>query len=178
MEKTNKAIVVPLNANWSDIGSWDALMNSKSKDKNGNVLEGDIITDNVKNTYAYSSDRLVSVIGLSDSIIIDTKDALLVSHKNESQNIKNIVSNLKGLNRSETEHHRKVYRPWGYYDLIDIGNGFQAKRISMKPGAKLSLQKHLHRAEHWVVVQGCAIITCGKKTFKLERNQSTYIPKP
>jgi len=177
MEKTNKAIVVPLNANWSDIGSWDALMNSKSKDKNGNVLEGDIITDNVKNTYAYSSDRLVSVIGLSDSIIIDTKDALLVSHKNESQNIKNIVSNLKGLNRSETEHHRKVYRPWGYYDLIDIGNGFQAKRISMKPRAKLSLQKHLHRAEHWVVVQGCAIITCGKKTFKLERNQSTYIPK-
>jgi mannose-1-phosphate guanylyltransferase len=100
-----------------------------------------------------------------------------VSHKNESQNIKNIVNNLKSLNRSETEHHRKVYRPWGYYDLIDIGNGFQAKRISMKPGAKLSLQKHLHRAEHWVVVQGSAIITCGKKTFKLTQNQSTYIPK-
>ena len=177
MEKTNEAIVVPLKVNWSDIGSWDALMNSKSKDKNGNVLDGDIITDNVKNTYAYSSERLVSVIGLSDLIIIDTKDALLVSHKNESQNIKNIVNNLKSLNRSETEHHRKVYRPWGYYDLIDIGNGFQAKRISMKPGAKLSLQKHLHRAEHWVVVQGSAIITCGKKTFKLTQNQSTYIPK-
>jgi mannose-1-phosphate guanylyltransferase len=177
MEKTKDALVLPLKANWSDIGSWEGLMEAKSKDSNGNVLEGDIITDNVKNTYAYTSSRLVSIIGVSNLIIIDTKDALLISYKNNSQNIKSIVSKLKEDDRSETKHHRKVYRPWGYYDSIDTGNGFQAKRISVKPGAKLSLQKHLHRAEHWVVVSGVAMITCGEKRFQLEKNQSTYIPK-
>mgnify|MGYP006096927665 CR=1 FL=1 len=177
MEKTKDALVLPLNANWSDIGSWDALMNAKRKDLNGNVLEGDVITDKVKNTFAYSTSRLVSIIGVSDLIIVDTKDALLVTNKDNSQNIKNIVNILKKDSRPETDHHRKVYRPWGYYDSIDVGNGFQAKRISVKPGAKISLQKHRHRAEHWVVVSGVAIITCGEKTFKLEKNQSTYIPK-
>ena len=177
MEKTKDSLVIPLDANWSDIGSWDSLMKSKSKDQNGNVLEGDVITENVKDTYAFSTSRLVSIVGVSDLIIVDTKDALLVTNKNDSQNIKNIVNKLKKHNRSETEHHRKVFRPWGYYDSIDVGNGFQAKRISVKPGAKLSLQKHRHRAEHWVVVSGIAIITCGEKTFKLKKNQSTYIPK-
>jgi mannose-1-phosphate guanylyltransferase len=177
MEKTKDSLVIPLDANWSDIGSWDSLMKSKSKDQNGNVLEGDVITDNVKGTYAFSTSRLVSIVGVSDLIIVDTKDALLVTNKNDSQNIKNIVNKLKINNRSETEHHRKVFRPWGYYDSIDVGNGFQAKRISVKPGAKLSLQKHRHRAEHWVVVNGIAIIRCGEKTFKLKKNQSTYIPK-
>jgi len=177
MEHTKEAIVVPLDANWSDIGSWEALMDSKSKDSNGNVSEGDVLLDDVNNTYAYSSNRLVSAIGVSDLIIVDTQDALLVTNKKYTQNIKNIVNKLKKNSRSETEHHRKVYRPWGYYDSIDVGSGFQAKRILVNPGAKLSLQKHRHRAEHWVVVSGIARITCGNKTFKLEKNQSTYIPK-
>ena len=177
MEYTKKAIVVPLDANWSDIGSWEALMDSKSKDSNGNVSEGDVLLDDVNNTYAYSSNRLVSVIGVSDLVIVDTQDALLVTNKKYTQNIKNIVNKLKQNSRSEAEHHRKVYRPWGYYDSIDVGSGFQAKRILVNPGAKLSLQKHQHRSEHWVVVSGVAIITCGNKTYQLEKNQSTYIPK-
>ena len=177
MEHTKKAIVVPLDANWSDIGSWETLMNSKTKDSNGNVSEGDVILDDVNNTYVYSSSRLVSAIGVSDLIIVDTQDALLITNKKYTQNIKNIVNKLKKNSRSETEYHRKVYRPWGYYDSIDVGNGFQAKRILINPGAKLSLQKHRHRAEHWVVVSGIAKITCGNKTFKLEKNKSTFIPK-
>ena len=177
MEHTEGAMVVPLDANWSDIGSWDALWNAKNKDKNGNVSEGDVILDEVKNTYAYSSNRLVSVIGVSDLVIIDTQDALLVADKKYSQNIKNIVNRLKKDGRSEADNHRKVFRPWGYYDSIDADNGFQVKRILVNPGAKLSLQKHEHRAEHWVVVKGVAKVTCGEKTFSLKENQSTYIPK-
>ena len=177
MEHTEGAMVVPLDANWSDIGSWDALWNAKNKDKNGNVSEGDVILDEVKNTYAYSSNRLVSVIGVSDLVIIDTQDALLVADKKYSQNIKNIVNQLKQDNRSEADNHRKVFRPWGYYDSIDADDGFQVKRILVNPGAKLSLQKHEHRAEHWVVVKGVAKVTCGEKTFSLKENQSTYIPK-
>ena len=177
MEQTKGAMVVPLDANWSDIGSWDALWNAKNKDKNGNVSEGDVILDEVKNTYAYSSNRLVSVIGVSDLVIIDTQDALLVANKKYSQNIKNIVNRLKKDGRSEADNHRKVFRPWGYYDSIDADNGFQVKRILVNPGAKLSLQKHEHRAEHWVVVKGVAKVTCGEKIFSLKENQSTYIPK-
>ena len=177
MEHTKGAMVVPLDANWSDIGSWDALWNAKNKDKNGNVSEGDVILDEVKNTYAYSSNRLVSVIGVSDLVIIDTQDALLVADKKYSQNIKNIVNQLKQDSRPEADNHRKVFRPWGYYDSIDADNGFQVKRILVNPGAKLSLQKHEHRAEHWVVVKGVAKVTCGEKTFSLKENQSTYIPK-
>jgi mannose-1-phosphate guanylyltransferase len=177
MEHTEGAMVVPLDANWSDIGSWDALWNAKNKDKNGNVSEGDVILDEVKNTYAYSSNRLVSVIGVSDLVIIDTQDALLVADKKYSQNIKNIVNQLKQDSRPEADNHRKVFRPWGYYDSIDADNGFQVKRILVNPGAKLSLQKHEHRAEHWVVVKGVAKVTCGEKTFSLKENQSTYIPK-
>ena len=177
MEQTKGAMVVPLDANWSDIGSWDALWNAKNKDKNGNVSEGDVILDEVKNTYAYSSNRLVSVIGVSDLVIIDTQDALLVADKKYSQNIKNIVNRLKKDGRSEADNHRKVFRPWGYYDSIDADNGFQVKRILVNPGAKLSLQKHEHRAEHWVVVKGVAKVTCGEKIFSLKENQSTYIPK-
>jgi len=177
MEQTKGAMVVPLDANWSDIGSWDALWNAKNKDKNGNVSEGDVILDEVKNTYAYSSNRLVSVIGVSDLVIIDTQDALLVADKKYSQNIKNIVNQLKQDSRSEADNHRKVFRPWGYYDSIDADDGFQVKRILVNPGAKLSLQKHEHRAEHWVVVKGVAKVTCGEKTFSLKENQSTYIPK-
>ena len=177
MEYTKDGMVVPLDANWSDIGSWNALWDAKNKDKDGNVSEGDVILDGVKNTYTYSSNRLVSVIGISDLVIVDTQDALLVADKKYSQNIKNIVNQLKKNNRPEADNHRKVFRPWGYYDSIDADDGFQVKRILVNPGAKLSLQKHEHRAEHWVVVKGVAKVTCGDKTFSLKENQSTYIPK-
>ena len=177
MEHTKSSVVVPLDANWNDVGSWESLMSSKLKDTEGNVVEGDVILDNVKNTFAYSSNRLVSAVGVSDLIIIDTSDALLVTSKEYSQNIKKIVAKLKDQNRPEAVNHRKVFRPWGYYDSLDVGDGFQAKRICVKPGEKISLQKHKHRSEHWVVVSGTAKITCGDKIYNLEKNQSTYIPK-
>jgi mannose-1-phosphate guanylyltransferase len=177
MEHTKKGLVIPLDADWRDIGTWESLMNAQDKDKNGNVIQGDVILDDVKNTFALSSNRLISATGVEDLIIVDTQDALLISSRKKSQHIKNIVIKLKENFRSEIENHRKVYRPWGYYDSIDVGIGFQVKKIMVNPGAKLSLQKHLHRSEHWVIVQGIANITCGKETFKLEKNQSTYIPK-
>ena len=177
MEKTNKAKVVPLDAGWSDVGSWDALMDSKIKDSLGNVVEGDVTLDQVKNSYLYSTSRLVAASNIADLIVIDTQDALLVTTRDNSLSIKNIVKKLKKNKRTEIENHRKVFKPWGYYDSIDTGYNFQVKRILVNPGAKLSLQKHLHRAEHWVVVSGVAKITCGKKIYNLEKNQSTYIPK-
>tara|TARA_B100001142_G_scaffold218194_1_gene216334 strand:- start:1809 stop:3212 length:1404 start_codon:yes stop_codon:yes gene_type:complete len=177
MEKTNKAKVVPLDAGWSDVGSWDALMDSKIKDSLGNVVEGDVTLDQVKNSYLYSANRLVAASNIADLIVIDTQDALLVTTRDNSLSIKNIVKKLKKNKRTEIENHRKVYKPWGYYDSIDTGYNFQVKRILVNPGAKLSLQKHLHRSEHWVVVSGVAKITCGKKIYNLEKNQSTYIPK-
>ena len=177
MEKINNGVVVPFDGSWSDIGSWEALWNSKIKDSNNNVSEGDVVLKKVQNSYIHSSNRLIVVNDISDLIIIDTQDALLVSSKKSSQDIKNIVQNLKKDNRSELNNHRKVYRPWGYYDSIDTGKGFQVKRIFVNPGAKLSLQKHKKRSEHWVIVKGIALITCGKKVFQLNENQSTYIPK-
>jgi len=177
MEKTKIGVVVPFNGNWNDIGSWESLWDLKSKDSNNNVSEGDVILDKVINSYVHSSNRLISVHDLSNIIIIDTQDALLVSNKKNSQDIKHIVDKLKTGNRNEIDNHRKVYRPWGYYDSIDSGKGFQVKRIYVNPGAKLSLQKHNRRAEHWVVVKGIASITCGEKKFQLKENQSTFIPK-
>jgi mannose-1-phosphate guanylyltransferase len=177
MEKTDQAFVVPFDGYWSDIGSWEALWESKPKDKNMNIKEGDVILKNVQNSFIHSSNRLVTVNNLADIIVIDTQDALLVSSKNKSQDIKNFVEILKNANRTEPENHRKVYRPWGYFDSLDSGKGFQVKRISVNPGAKLSLQKHKKRAEHWIIVKGIAIITCGKKVFRLNENQSTFIPK-
>ena len=177
MEKTPDAKVVPLDAGWSDVGSWDTLMNSKTRDSFGNVSEGDVLLENVQNSYIYSSNRLIAAMNISDLIIIDTQDALLISNKNNSSGIKRLVDQLKSSNRTESENHRKVYRPWGYYDSIDIGQNFQVKKISVNPGAKLSLQKHLYRAEHWVVVRGTAKITRGDQTFYLRENQSTYISK-
>jgi len=177
MEKTSIGVVVPFMGNWSDIGSWEALWNSKLKDESNNVIKGDVILNQVQNSYIHSSNRLITVNDISDIVIIDTQDALLVSSKRNSQDIKNIVKKLKNANRSEPDNHRKVYRPWGYYDSIDLGKGFQVKRILVNPGAKLSLQKHRKRAEHWVVVKGIASITCGQKIFKLQESQSTFIPK-
>jgi len=177
MEKTNKGVVVPFNGIWSDIGSWDSLWEAKSKDTNNNVSEGDVIISKVTNSFIHSTNRLVTVNNVSDLIIIDTQDALLVSSKNNSQEIKHIVQKLNANDRSESNSHRKVYRPWGYYDSIDSGIGFQVKRIFVNPGAKLSLQKHEKRSEHWIIVKGIAFITCGDKSFKLKENESTYIPK-
>jgi len=177
MEKTKKGIVVPFNGTWSDIGSWEALWDSKAKDINNNVSEGDVIISKVKNSFIHSTNRLVAVNDVSDLVIIDTQDALLVSSKKSSQEIKNIVQKLNDDDRNESDSHRKVYRPWGYYDSIDLGKNFQVKRILVNPGAKLSLQKHKKRAEHWVIVKGIALITCGDKVFQLKENESTYIPK-
>ena len=177
MEHTKNSVVVPLDANWSDVGSWSSLWDIKTKDNNDNVSEGDVVLEDVKNTYTYSSNRLVSVIGVSNLVIVDTQDALLVADKRQTHNIKKIVARLKNDKRSEVDNHRKVFRPWGYYDSVDSGEGFQVKRIVVNSGAKLSLQKHKHRAEHWVVVKGVALVTCGDKVFELVENQSTYIPQ-
>jgi mannose-1-phosphate guanylyltransferase len=177
MEKTKKGVVVPFDGVWSDIGSWDSIWSFKNKDINNNSKEGDVVLDKVHNSYIHSSNRLIVANDVSDLIIVDTQDALLVSNKNSSQNIKKIVKNLKKDNRKEINSHRKVYRPWGYYDSIDNGEDFQVKRICVNPGAKLSLQKHKKRSEHWVIVKGVALITCGEKQFYLNENESTYIPK-
>ena len=177
MEHTKNGVVVPLDANWSDVGSWSSLWDVKTKDNNDNVSEGDVVLEDVKNTYTYSSNRLVSVIGVSNLVIVDTQDALLVTDKQQIHNIKKIVERLQNDKRSEVESHRKVFRPWGYYDSVDSGENFQVKRIVVNSGSKLSLQKHKHRAEHWVVVKGIALITCGDKVFELVENQSTYIPQ-
>jgi len=177
MEHTKNGVVVPLDANWSDVGSWSSLWDIKTKDNNDNVSKGDVVLEDVKNTYTYSSNRLVSVIGVSNLVIVDTQDALLVADKQQAHNIKKIVARLNNDKRSEVDNHRKVFRPWGYYDSVDSGEGFQVKRIVVNSGAKLSLQKHKHRAEHWVVVKGVALVTCGDKVFELVENQSTYIPQ-
>ena len=177
MERTNNAVMVTLDVAWNDVGSWSVLWDSQPKDKNNNLIVGDVILNKVNNSYIHSaSKRLVSAIGVSDLIIVDTEDAILVTNKDHVQYIKNIVEQIKDSNRPESDQHRMVFRPWGYYDSIDNGNGFQVKRLLINPGAKLSLQKHGHRAEHWVVVKGKAQVTCGKKTFQLIENQSTYIP--
>jgi mannose-1-phosphate guanylyltransferase/mannose-6-phosphate isomerase len=177
MENTLKGTVVPLDAQWKDLGSWSSLWDFKTKDGNGNVAKGDVILEAVNDTYAYSSNRLISALGVSGLVIIDTPDALLISDKKYVQNIKNIVKKLEKDNRSEFDNNRQVFRPWGYYDSIDSGNSFQVKRILVNPGAQLSLQKHKYRSEHWVVVRGVAQVTCAEKVFELKENQSTFIPQ-
>ena len=153
-------------------------MKTKTKDSNGNVCQGDVLILIMLAIHMlHSSSRLISAIGVSDLVIIETKDAVLISEKGHSQNINNIVDILKNEKRSESEIHRKVYRPWGFYDSIDHGNGYQVKLIQVNPGSRLSLQKHQHRAEHWIITSGEATVTCGENIFKLNENQSTYIPK-
>jgi mannose-1-phosphate guanylyltransferase/mannose-6-phosphate isomerase len=177
MEKTKDAVMVELDASWNDVGSWSALWDSQPKDGNNNVISGDVIFNEVNNSYVHSaSNRLVSAIGVSNLIIVDTQDAILVADKSQDQLVKNIVQKLQNSKRSECEHHRTVFRPWGHYDSIDIEDNFIVKRILVNPRSRLSLQKHQYRAEHWVVVKGHAKVTCDDKVFKLEENQSTYIP--
>lgn len=176
MERTEHAGVVSLDAGWSDIGSWSALWELSDKDSNGNSLNGDIILHHSKNNYCYSENRLITLLGVDNLIVVDTKDAVLVANKENVQDIKLIVDKLKKDNRKEFFCHREVYRPWGKYDCIDQSNRYQVKRITVNPGQKLSVQMHYHRAEHWIVVSGTAKIHKGKESFLLSENESVYIP--
>ncbi len=176
MEKTNSAAMVTLDAGWSDIGSWSALWDISQKNIDGNALKGDTLTEQTKNTYVHADSRLVATVGIENLVIIETKDAVLVAHKDNVQDVKKIVDQLKSASRPEHILHREVYRPWGAYDSIDTGDRYQVKRITVQPGAKLSVQMHHHRAEHWIVVSGTAKVTNGEKTYLVTENQSTYIP--
>ena len=176
MEKTDKAMVVPLDAGWSDVGSWSSLWEAFTRDADQNVLIGDVLVENVHNAYIHSENRLVTVLGLDDVIVVETHDAVMVAHKDQAQKVKTIVEELTRQNRKEVITHRKCYRPWGNYDSVDMGDRFQVKRILVNPGASLSLQMHYHRAEHWVVVSGTAEVTRDDEVMLLGENESTFIP--
>lgn len=176
MEKTPDAVVIPLDAGWSDVGSWSSLHEAVGPDQQGNVLSGDVLIHDVQGCYITSNHRLVAAVGLQDHIIVETADAVLVAQRDKVQDVKAIVQQLNAAGRPETLHHRRVTRPWGAYESIDASDRFQVKRITVVPGASLSLQLHHHRAEHWIVVSGTAKITRGDETFVLSENESTYIP--
>ena len=176
MEKTALAVVVPLDAGWSDVGSWSALQDALPTDGQGNVIAGDVLTENTQGCYLHSTSRLIGAVGLKDHVVVETKDAVLVAPRDRVQDVKNLVNQLKSQGRYETSLHREVFRPWGSYDSVDNGERFQVKRLVVKPGASMSLQLHHHRAEHWIVVSGTARITRGEEVFLLGENESTYIP--
>jgi mannose-1-phosphate guanylyltransferase / mannose-6-phosphate isomerase len=176
MEKTQDAVVVPCDIGWSDIGSWSSLWQASPADADGNVALGDVHLDGAHGCYVRADRRLVAAIGVEDLVIVETADAVLVARKDQAQRVKDMVETLKAKQRDEYLVHKRVYRPWGYYEGLDSGERFQVKRIMVKPGAKLSLQLHHHRAEHWVVVSGTARVTCGEEELLLTENQSTYIP--
>jgi mannose-1-phosphate guanylyltransferase/mannose-6-phosphate isomerase len=176
MEHTPHAAVVPVDLGWSDVGSWLSLWEIGDKDADGNVMRGDVIAHATKNSYLRSEGPLVAAVGIDDVAVVATVDAILVTTRSSSQNVKHIVEELQRRGRELHLNHRRVYRPWGSYDSIDSGPGFQVKRIIVNPGAKLSLQKHAKRAEHWIVVTGTATVTCDDKVFPLNANESTYIP--
>jgi mannose-1-phosphate guanylyltransferase / mannose-6-phosphate isomerase len=171
-----QGVVIPLSAGWSDVGAWDSLWQVLPKNPEGNVTQGDVLLHDCRDTLAIAQGRLVACIGMEDVVIVETPDAVLVAHKNRTQDVKKIVDRLKREKRSEGQLHRKVFRPWGWYDGIDAGERFQVKRIAVKPGAALSLQMHHHRAEHWIVVRGTAKVTRGDTHYLVSENESTYIP--
>jgi mannose-1-phosphate guanylyltransferase/mannose-6-phosphate isomerase len=178
MEKTRRAAVLPCSCDWSDIGSWSALWLAGNRDADGNLIEGDAITVDATNSLLRSHDRhLIAAVGVSDLMIITTPDATLVAHRDAAQDVKRVVDQLKSSGRTEHSLHRKVHRPWGSYDSLETGDRFQVKRIVVKPGAALSLQRHQHRAEHWIVVSGIAEVTCDERIFTLHENESTFIPR-
>ncbi|WP_250624180.1 mannose-1-phosphate guanylyltransferase/mannose-6-phosphate isomerase [Pinirhizobacter soli] len=178
MEKTRRAAVLPCSCDWSDIGSWSALWLAGNRDADGNLIEGDAITVDATNSLLRSHDRhLIAAVGVSDLMIITTPDATLVAHRDAAQDVKRVVDQLKSSGRTEHSLHRKVHRPWGSYDSLETGDRFQVKRIVVKPGAALSLQRHQHRAEHWIVVSGIAEVTCDERVFTLHENESTFIPR-
>jgi mannose-1-phosphate guanylyltransferase/mannose-6-phosphate isomerase len=176
MEKTADAAVISLDAGWSDVGSWSALWEVGQADGAGNVMRGDVLTHDSRNCYLHSSGRMVAAVGLEDHVVVETADAVLVARRDRAQDVKAIVEQLKQQGRGEALLHRRVNRPWGSYESIDHSERFQVKRITVNPGASLSLQMHHHRAEHWIVVKGTARITRGDETLVLSENQSTYIP--
>jgi mannose-1-phosphate guanylyltransferase len=176
MERTEHASVVPLEAGWSDIGSWSALWEVSERDAQGNACHGDVMLHDSHNLLVHADHRLVATVGVEDLVVVETKDAVLVARQDRVQEVKQIVSRLKAEGRDEHQNHREVYRPWGVYDSIDNGQRHQVKCITVKPGAKLSVQMHHHRAEHWVVVSGTAKVTNGEKTYLVSENESTYIP--
>jgi mannose-1-phosphate guanylyltransferase/mannose-6-phosphate isomerase len=176
MEKTRDAVVVPLDAGWSDVGSWAALHEASRTDPSGNVIHGDVIAEDTHDCFLYSDSRLVATVGLGDHVVVETKDAVLVAPKTRVQDVKLLVNRLKSQQRGEALLHREVFRPWGSYDSLETGERFQVKRLTINPGASISLQLHHNRAEHWVVVAGTARITRDDEVFLLEENQSTYIP--
>ena len=176
MEKTEAACMVPLDAGWNDVGAWSSLWDISASDDNDNVINGDVIAHDSTHCHIHSESRLVTTLGVKNLVIVETSDAVLVAEKDAAQNVKQIVTELKNANRAEGTIHREVYRPWGKYDSVDAGERFQVKRITVNPGATLSLQKHHHRAEHWVVVAGTAEITCNDDIRILSENQSTFIP--
>ncbi|MBZ5876638.1 mannose-1-phosphate guanylyltransferase/mannose-6-phosphate isomerase [Chromohalobacter israelensis] len=176
MEKTESAAMVSLDAGWSDIGSWSALWDVSDKNTDGNVLYGDVLAEDTSHTLVKAEHRLVATLGVDNLVVVETKDAVLVANKDKVQDVKKIVALLKQSGRNEQLNHREVYRPWGVYDSVDHGHRYQVKRIMVKPGAKLSVQMHHHRAEHWVVVSGTAKVTNGEKTYLVTENESTFIP--
>jgi mannose-1-phosphate guanylyltransferase/mannose-6-phosphate isomerase len=176
MEKSNNVVVVPLDAKWNDIGAWSVLHEIATKDKSGNVIKGDVIVQDTTNTYINASHHMVATLGVDNLIIVDTPDATFIATQDKVQEVKSIVESLQASDRCESTEHRKVYRPWGWYDSIESGKHFQVKRLHVRPGAKLSLQMHHKRAEHWVVVSGAATITNGEQMFTLKKGESTYIP--
>jgi len=176
MEKTESAAVIPVDMEWNDIGSWSALWEVGESDNKGNVTHGDTLLEDTNNSYIHADSRLVTTVGLDDLVVVETADAVLVAHRDKAQNVKEIVAQLKRSNRDEAVIHNKAYRPWGAYECIDHDSRFQVKRITVNVGARLSLQLHHHRSEHWIVVQGTARVTCGEKVFLMGENESTYIP--
>ena len=176
MEHTTDGAVVSLDCDWSDIGAWSALWEAGAKDESGNVTEGDVVLDNTSNSYIRSQSRLVTTTGVKDLVVVETADAVMVADRYLVQDVKNIVSALKSASRAEADSHRRVFRPWGSYELLVEGEGFQVKQIVVNPGQRLSLQLHHHRAEHWVVVRGTAEVVNGGETMLLNEDQSTYIP--
>jgi len=176
MEKTRDAVVVPLAAGWSDVGSWSSLHAAVGSDADGNVLRGDVIAEDTRDSFVFSESRLVATVGLDAHVVVETKDAVLVAPRDRVQDVKALVARIKAAGRSEHSLHREVFRPWGSYDSVENGERYQVKRLSVNPGASMSLQLHHHRAEHWIVVSGTARITRGDEVFLLEENQSTYIP--
>lgn len=176
MEKTQNAVVVPLETAWSDVGSWTSLSEVHQPDEDGNVVQGDVITRDVKDSYIRAESRMLAVVGVQNHIVVETSDAVLVAHKDHAQGVKEIVLEMQKNQRAEVNMHRVTHRPWGHYETIDRGELFQVKRITVKPGASLSLQLHQHRSEHWVVVRGVAEVMRGNEVFTIKANQSTYIP--
>ncbi len=176
MEKTDKAVVVPADLGWNDVGAWDALWEISEKDENGNAVIGDAVIHDVSNSYIRAGERLVAAVGIHDSIIVSTDDAVLVADRSKAQEVKSLVEQMQTAGRLEQESHTKVYRPWGWYQSLEVGPNFQVKLIQLSPGAKISLQRHQKRAEHWVVVAGAATVTKGEDVFDLQVNESTFIP--